>query len=493
MKILLIDPPFYRIFGFYNRYFPIGVSTVGTALKAAGHTVLVYDADCNDNPTGMDYTRLPEKYRQYLNSFRDESNSIWIEVKKTIKDFEPDIVGISIWTTFAASALQIARICKEVKPSCTVIMGGPHASVKAEEMLKISPYVDYVVRGEGEITVSELIQHLEDNNGNLSAIVGLSYRENGIIRHTPPRENTKDLDKFPFPDRTLLINESKYTSEDMGLIMTSRGCPYGCTYCATDTRRVSYRSIENVLKEIRLVKERYGTTQFSFKDDSFTVNRKRVEELCDRLINEKFNINWECNTRVNLVTEDLLYKMKKAGCNSIKVGIESGSERVLKEMNKGITLNQVRNAAKLFKKVGIHWTGYFMMGVPNETVEDVYRTLDFMYEVKPDFASIGVYEPFPGTPMFMDGIQRGLVKQEMSLKDFFNTLPNHYYKINPKQQVDTIDEERFVILEKEIKEHFHNYNKRVRQVFKRAKSRVNIYRNEPIMLWEDVKKFFRWR
>lgn len=175
------------------------------------------------------------------------------------------------------------------------------------------------------------------------------------------------------------------------------------------------------------------------------------------------------------------------------MGIESGSERVLKEMNKGITLNQVRNAAKLFKKVGIHWTGYFMMGVPNETVEDVYRTLDFMYEVKPDFASIGVYEPFPGNPMFMDGIQRGLVKQEMSLKDFFNTLPNHYYKINPKQQVDTIDEERFVILEKEIKEHFHNYNKRVRQVFKRAKSRVNIYRNEPIMLWEDVKKFFRWR
>ena len=202
------------------------------------------------------------------------------------------------------------------------------------------------------------------------------------------------------------MSESRYTSEDMGLIMTSRGCPYGCTYCSTDTRRVSYRSIDNVLKEIRLVKEKYGTSQFSFKDDSFTVNRKRVEDLCDRLIKEKFNINWECNTRVNLINDDLLLKMKRAGCNSIKVGIESGSERVLKEMNKGITHDQVRNAAKLFRKVGIHWTGYFMMGVPGETVEDVYKTLDFMYEVKPDFASIGVYEPFPGTPMFAEEPKR---------------------------------------------------------------------------------------
>src|SRR3972149_5461306 len=132
MRILLIDPPFYRIFGFYNRYFPIGVTTVGTTLKEGGHTVLVYDADCNDNPTDIDYTRLPVKYRQYLDSFKAENNPLWIEVKRTIKDFDPDIVGIAIWTTFAASAFHIARLSKDIKPSCPVIMGGPHATVKAD-------------------------------------------------------------------------------------------------------------------------------------------------------------------------------------------------------------------------------------------------------------------------------------------------------------------------------------------------------------------------
>lgn len=492
MRILLIDPPFSRIFGLYTRYFPIGVTSVGTSLAAAGHTILVYDADCNDN-NSMDYTRRPEKFRQYLDSFKDKNNPIWIEVKNTIKDFNPDIVGISIWTAFVASAFHIAEICKEINPSCAVVMGGPHTAAKAGEILKLSLYTDYVVRGEGEITVSQLAQYIEDGKNNLSAIAGLSYKEDGAIKHNLSRENTKDLDKFLFPDRTLLRNENKYTSEAMGLIMASRGCPYGCTYCSTDTRRISNRSIDHVLKEIRLVRERYGTTQFSFKDDSFTINKARVEELCEKLIKEKFNINWECNTRVDLVTEDLLKKMKQAGLNCIRVGIESGSERILEAMNKGITLDQVRNASKLFKKVGIHWTGYFMIGVPGETVEDVYKTFDFMYEVKPDIASLAVYEPFPGTPMFTEGLKRGLVKEEMTLDEFFSTFPNHYYKINSKRQLDTIDEERFIFLEKELREHFHNYNKDFRRVFKRGQGRLNLYRNEPGILWGDIKRYLRWR
>lgn len=493
MKIFLIDPPFYRIFGFYNRYFPIGVTAIGTILKEAGHNISVYDADANYNPTDMDYTRLPQKYQNYLDSFTDDSNPIWLEVKKVINDFKPEIVGISIWTAFAASAFHIAKISKELNSSCLVVMGGPHATVKADEILKISPYVDYVVRGEGENTILELVQHIESKWPDLDEINGLSYCQNGEIKHNSSREITKDLDKFSFPDRSLLMNENKYTSEDMGLIMTSRGCPYACAYCATDTKKVSYVSINNLVNEIKFVKEKYGTTQFSFKDDSFTVSKKRVDELCDKLIDEKFDINWECNTRVNLIDENLLGKMKKAGCNSIKVGIESGSDRILKMMNKGITHEQVRIASKLLRKAGIHWTGYFMMGVPGETIEDVYKTLNFMYEVKPDFASIGVYEPFPGTEMFNEGIKRGLVKQEMSLNEYFNTFPNNYYKVDSNRQVDTIDEEKYKVLEKEIKDAFHTYNKSLKHVVKRAKARTNIYIKEPKILIKDVKKYLSWR
>jgi len=493
MKTLLIDPPFYRLISFYNRYFPIGLTTVGTFLKKTGWDVVIYDADCNHDPQHMDYTALARHYRVYLDSFKDRSHPVWKEVEDTIAGVNPDIAGISIWTTYAASAFHVAMLCKKVNPDCVVVMGGPHATVKADEILAISPHVDYVIKGEGEITLAELVKHRAYGRNWPLSIPGLSFRHKSAIIHNPAQQPTKDLDRFPFPDRSLLMNKDKYTSEDMGLIMTSRGCPYACSYCATHTKAVRYRSIDSVINEIKLVKKEYKTTQFSFKDDSFTVNRNRVERFCDRLIAERLNINWECNTRVDLVTESLLAKMKKAGCNSIKVGVESGSERVLQSMNKGITHQQVKRAASLFNKLGIHWTGYFMMGVPGEKVTDVYKTLDLMYLLKPHFASVSVYEPFPGTPMFVEGLKRGLVKPEMTIDDFYTTLPNHYYKRNPERQVDTIELEQFPMLEQEIKDKFHNYNKNFKRLLSRAKSRTNLYIKHPDILFTDFKKYLSWR
>jgi len=492
MKSLLIDPPFYRLIGYYNRYFPIGLATVGTFLKKADWDVVIYDADCNYGPQHMDYSLLPQYYQAYLGSFENSSHPVWKEVKDTIAGVSPGIVGISIWTTYAASAFHVAKLCKEVNPNCVVVLGGPHATVKADEILRISPNVDYVVKGEGEITMLELVKQISLGRNSALSIPGLSFRHEGAIIHNPPRQAAKNLDQFPFPDRSLLMNKDRYTSEDMGLIMTSRGCPYACSYCATHTRRVSYRSINSIIEEIKLVKKEYGTTQFSFKDDSFTVNKKRVEQLCDRLTAERLNINWECNTRVDLVSESLLAKMKKAGCNSIKVGIESGSERILKKMNKGITHDQIRRTVEIFKKVGIHWTGYFMMGVPGETIEEIYQTLDFMYEIQPNFASISVYEPFPETPMFAEGLSRKLVKPEMTLEEFYATSPNHYYKKDARRQVDTIDPQQFCALEREMKSRFHNYNKNFRRILNRVKSRTSTYMKEPCTLLADIKKYVSW-
>ncbi|MBA7679902.1 tRNA-2-methylthio-N(6)-dimethylallyladenosine synthase [subsurface metagenome] len=218
-----------------------------------------------------------------------------------------------------------------------------------------------------------------------------------------------------------------------------------------------------------------------------------MEQLCDKLLADKLNINWECNTRVDLVSESLLAKMKKAGCNSIKVGIESGSERILGKMNKSITHEQVRNAAKIFRKVGIHWTGYFMMGVPGETAEEIYQTLNLMYEIQPDFASISVYEPFPGTPMFDEGLEKKLVTSNMSLEDFYTTLPNHYYKANSRRQVETIGEEEFIALAEEMKRKFHIYNKSFKRLLHRGKSRINLYVSQPMLLCSDLKKYLSWR
>jgi radical SAM superfamily enzyme YgiQ (UPF0313 family) len=491
-RILLIAPPFYRIINFYNRYFPFGITLLATILKQKGYDVKVYDADCNDRPLYIDYSILPKKYPVYLESFKIKDNAVWLEMRQALLDFKPDIVGISAFTTFAASAFYTAKICKEVFPDSKVIMGGPHATVKADEILKISPDVDFVIRGEGEEALIELLTQIEKSAVSLSNIKGLSYREKTGVIHNPAGKKIDNIDIFPFPDRTLLINEKKYTSEDMGLIMTSRGCPYSCTYCATDTKRAVFRSVDSVIEEIIFIKKRYNTTQFTFKDDSFTVNKKRVIELCDKIIGLNLNIFWECNTRVNLIDEDILKLMKKAGCNFIKIGIESGSEKVLEGMHKGITLSQIKNSAKVLNKIGIHWTGYFLIGTPGETKDDIYKTLDFVREIKPDAALLGVYESFPGTLMFEDGIKRGLIKPNMTLNEYYTIMPNNYYKIKAGRQVDTIDEEEFNYLEEKVKNEFNNYNKRPANIYKMLKAKISVFIKNPAILLEDIKKYYSY-
>ena len=504
MKVLLTDPPFYRLIDFYNRYFPIGLVSVGTALRDAGHEVIVYDADISKNPSIIGTTSLTRYYPKYLESFRRPDHPVWKEVRETLAAVRPDVVGITMCTAYAAAGFHVAQMSKAVNPACPVIVGGPHATVRAEEVLRICPAVDFVVRGEGEITAQELIAAIADSrhdanpqsaihNPQLQSIQGLSFRMDGTIRHNPPRERIRDLDTFAPPDRALMMNEALYCPEDMGLIMTSRGCPFACTFCATDSRQVRYRSIGHVLDEIRHVRDTYRTAHFTLKDDSFTIDKKRVGELCDALIRENLRIGWECNTRVDLVSEEMLRNMKRAGCNSVKVGIESASEPVLGRMNKRITLDQARAAAKLFRKLGLHWTGYFLIGTPGETIEDIYRTLDFLYEIKPDYAAIGVYEPFPETVMFHDGIRRGLVKPGMTMEDFYSVLPNDYYKADPRRQVETIAPEQFERLEEEIKDRILGYNKGFRRVLRRARARTVQYTRSPRVLYTDFKKYLSWR
>jgi len=476
----------------YNRYFPYGLVSIATFLKENGFPeVQVYDADYNEHPENIDYSRLSFAYQKYLGSFKECKHPVWTEVENTIIDYKPELIGISIWTTFAASSFYTAQIAKKIYPKVPVVLGGPHATVRATEILDICPHVDFVIQGESEQSLTDLANSLKMNH-QLDNIKGLVYRADSKIISNSPGKETLNLNLFPFPDRSLLINESSYNSEDMGLMMTSRGCPFACTYCATTTNRVSFRTSDHIISEIQFVKEKYGTVQFTFKDDSFTVNTKRVELFCNALISNCININWECNTRVNLINEELLQLMKKAGCNFIKVGVESGSRSILKSMNKGITLEQIFKAAKLFRKLGVHWTAYFMIGVPGETQYDITQTIEFMKTIRPDFISIGVYEPFPGTVMFDKGIKRGLFKNYMTLKDFFETLPNHYYKVDPQIQTDLIPIDQFIQLEDNLKTFVHKYNRNFLRILKMGKARSKVYLNNPRILWEDFNKFLSY-
>ncbi|MFA5090830.1 MAG: radical SAM protein [Candidatus Omnitrophota bacterium] len=492
MRILLISPPFYRLMGFYNRYFPFGAAIIGTVMQGAGHKVRVYDSDFTQNPRYLDYSRLPDKYPVYLSSFRDRDNLIWKEMREVISSFRPELVGISVFTELAASAFYIAGIVKELMPSCPVVMGGPHATVKAEEILRISPQVDYVVRGDGEEVFLELAGYLTNTDPSLPFIEGLSYRDNLLIRHNPARAAKKNLDAIPIVKRSLLINERKYASEDMGMIMASRGCPYHCSYCVS-SKELRWRSVGNIMEEISIVKDRYKTVQFTFKDDSFVINRGNVEDFCARLIKSRMKINWECNVRANLIDERLLKVMKRAGCNFIKIGVESGSERMLERIDKGITLTQAREAGRILRKTGIHWTGYFLIGMVGETAGDIRKTVEFMYELRPDIALLGVYEPFPGTAMFEEGIKCGLVKPDMKLENFYTSLPNNYYKLDPGVQTDKIGKEEFVKLEKEVKDIFHMYNLSFKNVIRTALAKSMVYLKGPGALTGDLRKYIKYR
>lgn len=496
MRILLVDPPFYRFISYYNRFFPLGLAYLAAVLRDNGHEVLIYDADANkEKAHDMDFSALEDKYPQYIEDVRKLAHPIWEELRDVMNQFKPELVGVSVFTTKVASALMAAQIAKSCNPNVPVVMGGPHPSVKSEELLRIAPFVDFAVRGEAESSFVRLIQAVE-RKGGYGDIEGLSFRADGQIRHNPPAGFIRDLDRLPYPARDLLLNKGSYTSEDMGLMMSGRGCPFDCTFCSSAGvwgRGVRFRSIKNVIAEMRQVCSSYRTVQFSFKDDIFTINPKRVLEFCTLLKSEKLHVNWDCNARVNLIDERLLAEMKSAGCNGIKVGIESGSDRVLKDvMKKSITVAQVEHAAQLIRKAGIHWTGYFMMGLPTETEQEMLSTLDLMRRIKPDFASLSVYEPLPGTQLYEAGLASGDTVESRTLDDYYSISPKYYYFRDIGNRIDTMTDDRFRYLEGYMKASFHRYNRGFARIVKRARARSTLYVKEPRALFDDFRKFLAW-
>lgn len=331
-----------------------------------GHEVLIYNAEFHHQPQYLSSTRLLETFDNYLSGLEDDAHPIWQEARQVIADFEPEMVGVTARTVKLGSALKLARLAKAHRAAVPIVFGGRHPTIMTDAVLA-NPEVDFVVRGEGEATLVELVAALGDER-RLEGILGLSYRgDDGAVAHNPPRPLLEDIDSLPFPARTALYDHDAYESEAMGNIFTARGCPFSYGYCSAHqiwTRRVRYRSLDNVLAEMRQVRDTYGTKQFTFWDDSFTANRERILELCRRLRRELPGIYWSCTTRFDLIDEELVVAMKAAGCNNIELGVESGSQPVLDFINKGVALEQIRAGARLLNQHGVYWSAFFMVGIP---------------------------------------------------------------------------------------------------------------------------------
>ena len=488
MKVLLIDPPFKSFTGIFSLYFPLGLAYVAGVLKKSGYECKILDMDAIETKEGtFDFTNEYESYQFYIKALNDPQHPSWQQLKKIVKEQNPDVIGVTAITTKFGSVIQTAKFCKEVLPDVPIIVGGPHASALPELTARI-PEVDYVMRGEGDESMPRLIDAIRDKT-DLSQIRGLTWKKDGQIINNPDAEFVKDLDTIPFPDRGALMNPEHYSSEDMGVILSSRGCPFCCSYCFHMwNRKVRYRSVKNVIEEIKQVYSTYGTTQFSIKDDSFTVRRDHVIKLCEEFKKLPFKITFNCTTRVDIVDEELLSIMKDAGLSQLSIGIESGSAEILKATDKGINHDQILKASAMFNKLGIFWTGYFMMGLPQETEEDILRTLAFLKKSKPYYGGLGIYNPFPRTKLFDQGVEMGLVDPNPSLEHFLTTNPKDLFFKDPKKRVMALSYEKFEELKEKTEAVFHKHNTSLKNLARRAFSRRQVYMYDASLFRRDLSK-----
>jgi radical SAM superfamily enzyme YgiQ (UPF0313 family) len=487
MKILLIDPPFELFQEIKRGFFPMGLVCLATSLRQRGHEVEVFDGEVGEEVKIVNYLGAKKSYQLYLDALDNPKHPAWKRLEELIRSRNPQLLGISCSTVKFDSALYVAKIAKKISPDLPVVLGGVHPTVLPEQSLK-ADLIDFVIRGEGENAFVELIDVLS-GKGSIEKIDGLSYFKKGKMIHNKKRGFIEDLDSLPILDRDLLINTSRYDSEDLGLMMGSRGCPFECTYCASNnmwTRRVRYRSADNILKEMQLVHRKYGTTQFSFEDDSFTSNKKLITEFCRKKIEARFDVKWSAITRINLLTDELLTTMKKAGLNHIRVGIESGSDKILKDTKKGMTVESYRKGARLIQKHKIYWSAYFMLGLPSETREDIMATIELMKEIQPNYCTVSIFTPYPGTEIFADLLKEEQVSLDMNWSKFSHASPHNYFAkyLSKKEFAEIVD---FATAE------FDRYNGSFSRLLKRAQSKASIYLNHPGDLIKDICRYLQWR
>lgn len=382
-KILLLYPPL-------NTHFitpPLGLGYLASYVEKNSPGTEIKLIDCN-----------MEKY----------SNE---RLLAEIKSYAPGLVGFTIYTCFFNTTLNLIKAIKADNPGIKIVVGGPHPTALPEDTLG-NANIDFVILGEGEETLLELIDNISLPQ-NYQNIPGLAYKDNGKIRINQMRENIKDLDNIPFP-AWHFIPPDKYPRMPHGSIakkyplapvVSSRGCPFLCSFCASEVvwkRKWRPRSPKSVVDEIELLKNEYGVKEIHFEDDNFTLDRNRAIKICEEIIKRKLDIAWSCpnGVRIDTMDEELLQIMKRSGCYSLVFGFESGDPEILKRVNKRLDLSKVESVVRMTKKIGIRTTGFFIIGLPGETKKSILKTVSLAKSLPLDRAQFGLFAPLPGSQDF---------------------------------------------------------------------------------------------
>lgn len=439
-KILLIEPPFYRLLKdtYTLHRYPLSLGYLcGMIKKCTNWDAMAYNADFNLNQNKIEPFKVSydasDGFCNYLDNLKDLSRPIWRKIELIISEYSPDVIGISTKSQNFASACIVAKLAKLVNRKISVVVGGPHPTMVGADVLRCSD-IDICVKGEGEQTMVELLNAI-DTQKELGAINGIIYRKNGQIVETVSRELIEDLDLLCFPlehASEVLKDYDKYPASAFTSIFATRGCSYNCFFCGSHKiwgKKVRFRSPENVIREIKYIQNN-GVSSVHFDDDTFGVHTQYINELCNAIIVHCPGLRWSCEIHVKLVNEQTISLMRKSGCYLIQLGIESGNNEILKKIRKGITVKEALLACRTIKKQGIILHSFFMLGFPWETEEEIKDTVSVMKKTNSDFLIYSRFTPYPGTEAFEFCKQKGLIDSNYNSSLHYHHSPINYFCFN---------------------------------------------------------------
>ena len=422
-SILLLAPPQSdeELFGPYKDlsgyFFPLGLAHIASMLKKHNFNVTILDAVVEQ--------MTHEDFRKYLKGTRF------------------DVVGISCFTNTYQNSLDSAKIVREVLPDTLLTLGGVHITSLPQRSFKECPEADILMIGEAEYTFVDLCYQLEKNDRDFSKIAGILYRDQGdphTLKATTPRGFAPDLDELPLPAYEEL-NMAKYIPDDSMSkylpsysLFASRGCPYPCTFCGasiTMGKKPRYKSIDLFIDEVKLLKSRYGAKGFVLQDSTLLLNQPWVADMCRRLIDEKLDLNWTCNARVDQVDEEILGLMKASGCWQIHYGVESGNPETLELLQKKASLEQARIAIPQTQRAGIQASTSYIVGCPGEDEEKSWNTVRFARSLGAEFAIFFIPVPYPATVFYETCRIDGGIREDAVWKDYSSVNYDNPVYINP--------------------------------------------------------------
>jgi anaerobic magnesium-protoporphyrin IX monomethyl ester cyclase len=437
MRVTLIQPPNMQRTGKWKSQkvcrTPTNLALLASFIRQSGHVPRIVDLDIEGGTLE--------------------------EIARLILANDPQVIGLTCLTPRFPITMDIAAECKRLNPGVIVVIGGPHVTGLPEYVLE-GTVVDYGVIGEGEQVFLELIDNLAAGRP-VESVANLIYRQKDTVKINPVRPFIADLDRLPFPTWDLLkldnyVDPAFFKGPHLGL-MSARGCPFDCYFCASCVvwgRRVRYRSPANMMAEIEEAIHTYGIREFMFYDDTFTLNRNRVTEFCDAVINRRLDIRFYAQVRVDTIDVEIAQKLKAAGCFAVAIGVESGNEQLLKAMGKNLTKEQIREGCKVLKQAKMPFLASYIIGHPGDTHETIRETLDFANELDADQSKFLIATPYPGTRFFQMSVERGILPKEGA-----KNLGDHTYFQHVAANLSQVSDEDLLAYQQQA---FDDYDKRKR-------------------------------